>query len=334
MFDFQRIEEILKDEPKYRIKQVKQSLFVDLIDDWAGATTLPAKLRERLGAEALLKIEAEVKESKDKHTAKALITLDDGLKIETVLMRHEDKRHTVCVSSQVGCPLGCLFCATGRLGFKRNLSAGEIAGQVLFFSRRLKQAGERVSNVVFMGMGEPFLNYENVMAGIKILRDPEGMNLGARRLSISTAGIVDGIKKFTAEDTEINLAISLHAAINEKRSQLMPVNKKYPLAKVMAAVSDYVKKTRRRVMFEYLMIDGVNDTDEDARALVELMDKPLYFVNLIRFNPTGNFKPSKAERLKVFKEMLQKNKIDVTQRWSYGQDIDAACGQLAAKSKC
>ncbi|MDD4995609.1 MAG: 23S rRNA (adenine(2503)-C(2))-methyltransferase RlmN [Patescibacteria group bacterium] len=331
MFYFEQAVEILRGEPKYRLNQMKQAVFIDLIDDWQKATILPAELREKLARVAPLEIDAKMHVSRDQGTVKALVELADGLKIETVLLQHEDERNTVCVSSQVGCPLACLFCATGRMGLRRDLNPGEIVGQVILFSRYLKKSGGRITNLVFMGMGEPFLNYDNVMAAINILRDKDGLNIGVRRFSISTAGVVPGIRRFTAEDTDINLAISLHAAMQEKRVRLMPIAKKYPLDELMAEVAQYAGKTRRKVMFEYLMIDGVNDTDEDARALARLMNNPLYFVNLIRFNPTGNFLASKAERIKAFKEILAQAGVNVTQRWSFGQDIEAACGQLAGK---
>ncbi len=258
-------------------------------------------------------------------------SVKDGSKIESVLMKHEDGRRTVCVSSQVGCSVGCKFCATGQQGFKRNLTSGEIIEQVLFFARLLKKTKEKVTNVVFMGMGEPFLNYDNVIGAIKILNDKNGFNLGSRHFSISTAGIVEGIEKLSEEKLQVNLAISLHAPNNELRSKLMPINKIYPIEKILAAVDDYIKKTNRKVMFEYLMINGVNDSEEEAEELVKILKKPLYFINLISFNPVGHsdFKPSPGWKIKKFKEVLEKNDIPVTQRYRFGREIKAACGQLA-----
>ncbi len=324
--------ELFKKEPKYRSGQAKKALFHDLIQNWQEATALPVSLREELNKKHPIEISSETFVSKDGNTVKALFVLKDNLKIEAVLMRHKDKRNTVCVSSQVGCPLGCVFCATGKLGFKRNLEVWEIVGQVLFFARYLKKTGEKVTNIVFMGMGESFLNYENVIGAIKVLNDKEGFNLGARHFSISTVGIIEGIVKLAEEKLQINLAVSLHAPDDKLRSELMPINKKYPIKKILIAVDDYIKKTRRRVMFEYVMIKDLNDSDGQAKALADLMRKPLYFVNLISYNFTGIFKPSAPARIKKFKEILEKGSVSVTQRHRFGEDVNAACGQLVAKN--
>jgi len=325
-----RIEKVLVDEPKFRKKQVKQLVFCDLIENWSEATTLPESLRKMLNEKYPLEIEAENFVSQDGTTIKALITMEDGLKIESVLMRHKN-RNTVCVSSQVGCPLDCIFCATGQMGFKRNLDKWEIVEQVLFFARLLKKESQKVTNIVFMGMGEPFLNYENVIGAIRILNDKEGFNLGARHFSISTVGITEGIQKLADEKLEVNLAISLHAPNNELRSKMMPINKKYPIARIFEAVDEYIKETRRRVMFEYIMIKDVNDSDDCARDLAKLTKRKLFFVNLIEYNPTGIYKRSVQERIKKFRQILENEGVTVTQRWHFGQNIKAACGQLAAK---
>lgn len=326
------LEEILKDKPAYRIKQIKRLIFKDLIADWQDATTLPKALRQKLAQKMPLNINGEVFASKDNETAKALITLVDNFKIESVLMRHKDGRNTICVSSQVGCPLKCAFCATGRMGFKRNLKSWEIIEQVIFFARYLALKKEKITNIVFMGMGEPFLNYGNVLAAIKNLNDSEGFGLGARHFSISTVGITEGILRLAKEKIAVNLAISLHAPDDKLRSEIMPVNNKYSLEKIMEAVNIYVSETHRRVMFEYIMIKNVNDSYECAEKLSRIMTNPAYFVNLISYNPTGLFKPSQGERIKKFKEILEKNHINVTQRYRFGGDIDAACGQLAGKA--
>lgn len=331
--NLENIKLILEGQPKFRYKQVYQAIYNDLIGDWMENSTLPLSLREELNQECPLEIQAELFGSEKSETQKALLTLADNNKVETVLMRHEDGRCTVCVSSQVGCPLGCAFCATGKLGFKRNLTVDEIISQVLFFARLLKKENIRVSNVVFMGMGEPFLNYDNVMAAIKILNDKDIFNIGARHISISTSGVIEGINKFIKEDLQINLAISLHAPNDNLRAQLMPIDRKYPLPRLMDVIEKYVKLKSRQVMFEYLLIDGINDQDEHARELAVLMKNPLYTVNLIRYNPTGSFEPSSAARIKKFKNLLLREGIKVTQRYSFGQDISAACGQLAARSK-
>ncbi len=326
------LEKILAKEPPFRLKQVKRAIFRDLVEDWSRVTTFPLPLREKLKEKYPLRIQAKTFASEDNKTVKAVISLKDNLKIETVLMHHKNKRNTICVSSQVGCPLGCIFCATGKSGFKRNLEDFEIVEQVLFFARYLKKEKQKVTNVVFMGMGEPFLNYDNVLGAIKALNDKEGFNLGARRFSISTVGIIEGIKKLAEEKLEVNLAISLHAPNDILRSKIIPINKKYPLSDILKAVDGYIKKTRRRVMFEYIMIKGLNDSDEHAKELTELMKKRrLSFVNLISYNPTGVFKPSLGTRIKKFKDILEKAGIAVTQRYRFGQDIRGACGQLAAK---
>jgi len=325
------LEEVLKREPAYRLRQIKKAIFQNLIENWSQATDLPLSLRERLDEEFPLSINGKFTLSKDQRTAKALITLKDGLQIEAVLMRYPDGRNTVCVSSQVGCPLGCKFCATGQMGFKRNLEIFEIVEQVLFFARYLKNLGKKITNIVFMGMGEPFLNYENVLGAIRILNDKEGFNLGARKISISTVGIVEGIEKLTKEKLQINLAISLHAPNEKLRTELMPINKKYALKVIFQAVDNYIKKTNRKIMFEYLMIKNVNDSDECAKKLAKLLKKQLYFVNLISYNPTGIFQPSPQGRIKKFKEILKKEGILVTERYRFGRGIKAACGQLATE---
>ena len=329
--DFLKFQKLFDAEPRYRFGQAKKALFQDLIESWQEAAVLPLELREKLNKECSIGILAKEFVSKGKNTIKALIALNDGLKIEAVLMKHQARRNTVCVSSQVGCPLNCLFCATGKMGFERNLEVWEIVEQVLFFSRLLKKSKEKITNVVFMGMGEPFLNYQNVMEAIRILNDKEGFNLGARHFSISTAGITEGIGALAREKLQINLAISLHAAADEARSKLMKVNNKYPIGKILRAVDDYIKKTKRRVMFEYIMIKDFNDSAEDAQKLAVLMKKPLRFVNLVSCNPTEDLKPSLPLSVKRFKEVLEKNSVTVTQRYRFGQDIEAACGQLAAK---
>jgi len=319
-----KLKQILSKYPSFREKQVKRHLYKELVTDWDASTVLPKELKEELKKEVPLDIKAETTSSSD--TQKATISLIDGLVSETVVMRHKDKRSTVCVSSQVGCSLGCKFCATGQMGLKRNLTSGEIVEQVLFFARK-----EKVTNIVFMGMGEPFLNYDNVIEAIRILNDPQGFNLGARSFSISTAGIIEGIEKLSRENLQINLAISLHAPNNTIRSKLMPVNKKYPLEKLMEAVEEYIQKTKRQVMFEYILIKGVNDSEENAKELSGIMKNHLYFVNLISYNPTGTFKPS--TNIKKFKQILEERGVKVSQRYSFGQDIKSACGQLTTRTK-
>jgi len=329
----ENLERILADQPKYRVKQAYRAIFFDLVDDWSAVSNLPLALRQTLSIGCDLRIAGQIFVARNQGTVKALITLVDGLKIETVLLRHSDGRNTVCVSTQVGCPMGCSFCATGAMGFKRNLTQWEILEQVLFFSRELKPKNQKVSNVVFMGMGEPFLNYDNVLAAIRIINDPDYFNLGARRISISTSGVIEGIKKITQEGLQVNLAISLHAPNDALRSELMPVNRRYPLKELLAAVTDYAEKTNRKVMFEYLLIDRVNDSSANAQELAQKMKNKLFMVNLIPYNETGKFKPSPGPVIKVFKSILEEAGVNVTQRYTFGQDIDASCGQLATKNK-
>ena len=361
--DLQILDKIMAGEPAFKLKQAKEAIFKNLIDDWSQATNLPLALRQKLNQECPLLINAEFFESADKNSVRCLLTLKDGLKTETILMRHGDGRNTICVSSQIGCPLGCVFCATGDMGFKRNLDAMEIVEQVLLFARYLKketddspfekgglrgilenkssptllsQRGEenRINNVVFMGMGEPFLNYENVLEAIKILNNKEGLSIGARHISISTIGITEGIEKLSDEPLQINLAISLHAPNDELRSRIVPANKKYPIDKIFEAIKEYIKKTGRKLMIEYIMIQRLNDAPAQARELAKLIKKhkiTLCFINLISCNPTGIFKPSPRESIKAFKKILENNKIIVTQRYRFGQEIKGACGQLTGK---
>jgi 23S rRNA (adenine2503-C2)-methyltransferase len=333
--DVSKLEATLKGEPKYRHQQVYEAIYKKLISDWSEATNLSKELREKLSADCDIGIKAKLFTAKDGSTEKALITLNDGEKIETVLMKHSSvdaERRTVCVSSQVGCALGCKFCATGQLGCKRSLTADEIVEQVLFFARKLQAVDEKITNLVFMGMGEPFLNYDNVLAAIKIMNDQEGMNIGARRFSISTVGIVPGIGKLAAEGIEVNLAISLHAASDRLRETIIPIAKKYPIKKILGAVDDYMKKTNRKVMFEYLMLAGVNDSEKEALSLAKIMNKKNYLVNLVRYNDTGAFQSSSGNQIKKFKNILEASGVEVTLRSSFGSEINAACGQLALKN--
>jgi len=335
--DLTNLEKVLEKEPKYRLVQAKEAIYKNFISDWSEATFFTKDLRDELNKECPLKIEADVLVSKSEDSVKARITLKDGLMIEAVIMRHEDGRNTVCVSSQVGCPLGCLFCATGKMGFKRNLTPDEIIEQVIFFNRYLKKitlseaegSANRVTNVTYMGMGEPFLNYENVLESVKILNDHRYFNIGVRSISVSTAGIIEGIKKLSEESLHINLAISLHAPNDKLRRELMPIDKKYPLPEVLKAVDEYIEKTKRKVMFEYVLIKDVNDSDKHAQELASIMGKKLYFVNLILYNDTGAYKASTTGRVKGFRAVLERLKIRYTQRHRFGDDISAACGQFA-----
>ena len=323
---YENLVDAFKNEPIYRLKQAQKAIFVQLIENWDEATTFSKPLRQLLKKDFPLAINAEISHSENGQTQKALLTLDDGSRIESVLMRHQ-KRNTVCISTQVGCPLGCKFCATGKMGFTRNLTDWEIILQALLFGRNLKEEGAKITNLVLMGMGEPFLNYDSTISAINLLHTQ--MGLGARRFSISTAGIPEGIRKLAEQPLEINLALSLHAPNDELRSKLMPINDRYSLTEVIAAVNDYLAKTRRKVMFEYLMIDGVNDQPEHAQQLIRIARGKLVNINLIPYNPTGPFKPSSKTQLVKFRNLLEKAGLSVTQRFEFGQKINAACGQLA-----
>lgn len=312
----------------YRDKQINHAIYKELIDNWQKATSLPKNLRDQLNKDIPLEIKASLFESKN--SKKALIHLEDNNAIESVLMQYQG-RNSVCVSSQIGCPMACKFCKTGTMGLIRNLTADEIVLQVLYFARLLKSTNQKIDNVVFMGMGEPFLNYENVISAIKILNDKDKFNLGARHISISTCGITRGIEKLSQENIQVNLALSLHAPSSSLRSTLMPVNNKQPLPLVLKAIQKYISQTNRKVMFEYIMIKGVNDSKENALELSRLMKNPLYMVNLIPYNPTGVFTASSIQTIQEFKSILIKNGVRATQRFSFGQDINAACGQLAVK---
>ena len=325
-------------EPKFRLSQAKKAVYGQLISSWDEATTFPYELRTKLMTAvpmSSLEVVREVASTRG-DTTKVAFKLADGNVIETVLMQHYGERNTVCVSSQAGCPMKCSFCATGTMGLKRNLTTEEIVDQVLHFGRMLKGRGERVTNMVFMGMGEPMHNYDNVMAACRILNDQKGFSLGARHISISTCGIVAGINRMADEDLQVNLAISLHAPNDEMRTRMMPVNRAYPLAKLMASVEAYIQKTKRKVMFEYLLIKGWNDSLETADELATLMTYPLYHVNLIKYHTTdvpgeGVLETSPREQRSAFMDRLMKKGVSVTHRITFGEDIDAACGQLANK---
>lgn len=330
----EKLKEILKDFPAFRFKQAQDLIFKNLIESWDEATNLPADMKEKLKNEFPILIKANIQKADNKNSIKAALEMEDGKKIETVLMKHKDGRNTVCVSSQVGCPLGCLFCATGKIKFQRNLEAYEIITQALFFARLLKKENKKITNIVFMGMGEPFLNYEEVIKAIEIMNEKNKFNIGARKISISTVGLSDGIRKLTKENLQINLALSLHASNDKLRSEIIPINKKHPLKKMIQACQHYLEKTKRRLMIEYVLIKNVNDSIKHAEELSSLLKNnfaDLYFVNLIKYNDTKEFKAPDAKKIEAFKKILKKNKIPFVERYRLGQDIDAACGQLAGK---
>jgi 23S rRNA (adenine2503-C2)-methyltransferase len=322
----------------YRLRQLYQAATKELLDDVSEVTTLPQQLRTQLRERgvtfALLEL-VTVQHSRDAQTAKGLFRLKDGKEVEAVLMEHHGDRTTLCISSQAGCAFGCAFCATGQAGFGRNLSAVEIFDQARFFAREARRRGKRITNVVFMGMGEPFHNYDNVMNSVALLNDPHGFGLGHRHITISTVGVVDKIDAFAGEGIQVNLAISLHAPTDALRSELMPINRRFPIPVLMAACERYVAKTHRKVFFEYVMLAGVNDDDASAHALAKLMRGRLYHVNLIPYNttPDGPFAATSDERIWKFAAILDAAGVPVTVRQNMGRDIAAACGQLQVETQ-
>ena len=320
----------VRGEPAYRLKQAYAALTGSLIRDWEEATPLPKGLRESLAAEvpaATLTLERTFQASDG--TRKYLFYTHDGHAIETVMIP-EKGRNTVCISTQIGCPMGCTFCATGLLGIKRNLKAREIAEQVFVAARDV--APERISNVVVMGMGEPFLNYNEMILALKVLNDPDGFGLAARHIAASTSGLVDKIRRYADEPEQFHLAISLHTPFEEQRKEIMPVASRHPIPELMSAARYYIEKTNRKLFFEYTLLAGVNDTDEHVEALATGLDHPLYHLNLLRFNWTDTgYSATSKRRAKEFLEYAKDLGISATLRPSRGNDIDAACGQLAAK---
>ncbi|MCJ7694385.1 MAG: 23S rRNA (adenine(2503)-C(2))-methyltransferase RlmN [Anaerolineaceae bacterium] len=332
--DFSDLQEWVKTqgEPGYRASQIWEGLYKHCSSCFSDITNLSQTFRERLennfqfsGLSPLTEI---MSDNGDTH--KTLFELQDGSKIETVLMRYRN-RLTVCLSTQAGCAMGCTFCATGQMGFSRNLTSGEIISQVLHYERKLRVQSETLTNVVLMGMGEPFNNYESCLKALNTLNDPNGFGMGARRFTISTVGIIPKIRQFADENLQYNLAVSLHAANDELRSSLVPINRIYPLTSLIEACKYYVNTTHRRITFEYALIEGVNDSIQHARALVNLLRGILCHVNIISLNPTPDyeFHGSKEIQIKAFLEILSEKKISNTLRSRRGIEIQAGCGQLA-----
>ncbi len=318
-------------EPDYRIEQAYRALTRSLVRDWEEATNLPEGLRAALVAEAPAAVlELRRVSLATDGTRKYLFLTRDGHRIETVMIP-EKKRHTVCISTQVGCPMGCAFCATGLLGIERNLKAREIAEQVFVAARDI--APHRVSNVVVMGMGEPFLNYNETLKALRVLNDSDGFALAARRIAVSTSGLVERIERFADEPEQFHLAISLHTPFEEERRELMPVAARHPIPELMEAARYYIERTHRKLFFEYTLLAGVNDHPRHAEALSRLLDHPLYHLNLLRFNWTDTgFRATSKRTAREFLRYTRNLGLSATLRPSRGQDIDAACGQLAAKN--
>jgi 23S rRNA (adenine2503-C2)-methyltransferase len=317
-------------EPNYRLKQIYGALTKSLVRDWEEATNLPRDLRTALTDEApaaVLDLQ-RVSRATD-GTRKYLFHTHDRHAIETVMIP-EKGRHTVCISTQVGCPMGCKFCATGLMGIKRNLKAREIAEQVFVAARDV--APERISNVVVMGMGEPMLNYKETLKALKVLNDGDGFNLAARHIAVSTSGLIDKIRRYADEPEQFHLAISLHTPFEDERREIMPVASRHTIPELMNAARYFVDKTHRKLFFEYTLLAGVNDQPRHVEALAELLDHPLYHLNLLRFNWTDTgFSATSKRDAKEFLRYARELGLSATLRPSRGQDIDAACGQLAAK---
>ncbi len=318
-------------EPSYRASQIYGWLYSSLVWDYSQMSNLPQELRQKLSQLAPLPKIAALEESvsQDGLTVKTLFELEDGECIEAVLMSY-DNRHTACLSTQVGCAIGCPFCATGQAGFRRNLSASEILFQGFHYARRLKERGERLSNIVFMGMGEPLANYEATWCALQRLNSPSGFGIGARHITISTAGLVPGIERLSQESLQVRLAVSLHAAEDQLRDWLVPLNRRYPLPQLMAACHDYVHQTGRRITFEYVLIQRVNDSPEAAWELASLLKGLSTYVNLIPMNPISHpeYRPSSLGRVRAFVRVLEKAGLPYGLRQRRGVEIQAGCGQL------
>ncbi len=323
-------------EPAFRAKQVWAWLYRHHAANFDEMTNLSKPLRAKLAARAEIALPSPVAvlTSGDDETVKTLFNLGGTEEIEVVLMRY-DKRRTLCISTQAGCAMACPFCATGQMGFRRNLSAGEIVSQVLYYARMLRSTDEKVTNIVFMGMGEPLANYAATWEAVHRLNDPDGFGLGARHMTLSTVGLVPAIRQMSREPEQVGLAVSLHAPNDPLRDELVPVNRRYPLAMLMDAVRDYITITHRRVTFEYALMDGKNDSPRHADELATLLRGLLCHVNLIPLNPTDGspYGGSPAERVYAFRDRLQAAGIPVTVRIRRGIDIQAGCGQLRAKHR-
>lgn len=318
-------------QPHFRLKQLFQAVYKDGMESFASIQTLPKVLREALAQEPTTTLKPIHSALSKDGTIKTIFELSDGLQIEAVMIPNKNNR-TVCVSCQVGCAMKCAFCATGTMGIKRSLTADEMIDQVVYYNNLLRSKKEKVTNVVYMGMGEPMNNLKAVLDSIQVLHDGDGLGIGARKISVSTSGVVPGIKSITDFPLQINLALSLHAPNDAVRSKIMPVNRVFPLKVLMEACHAYVQKTHRKLMFEYVMLKGVNDSLDLAAELRDLAKQfvPLMQVNLIPFHPSSvDFTPTERKHILAFQKVLREENIPTTIRHSAGVDIAGACGQLA-----
>lgn len=328
---------------KFYGKEVFIWLHKKIVRNFDDMTNISLKDREILKENAYISLFNLLKYqvSKIDKTEKFLFSLEDGGTIETVLLRHKDSknkeiRNTLCVSSQVGCPVKCSFCATGQSGYMRNLNVSEILNQVYTVERRLKNKGENLNNLVFMGMGEPLLNIDNLSKALSIISNENGVNISKRKITISTSGIVPGIEKILLEKIPIELAVSLHSAINEKRDQIIPINKNFPLEDLSAVLVEYQKQTKRRLTFEYILIDNFNISEVDANALADFAHQFDHIINLIPYNEVDGVehkRPSVKKIERFYNYLKNVRKLNVTLRQEKGSDIDGACGQLRQRSK-
>ncbi len=320
-------------EKPFRARQLYEWIYLKKVYDFAQMSDLSKVFRDRLVAEYCLTLPQVFKEQDaEDGTVKLLLAMEDGAKVETVLMRY-DYGNVICVSSEVGCSMGCAFCASGLLKKERNLTAAEMTGEVIVMNQLLSKESENVSHIVVMGTGEPFDNYDNVLAFVHIMNEQRGLAIGARHITVSTCGLVEGIKKYANEGIQINLAISLHASNDETRKKLMPIAQRYSIAELLDAVRYYIDKAGRRVTFEYIMLKGVNDSLKDAEELARLLKGILCYVNLIPYNPVKEkpFERSENSATRAFSEKLNALGVNCTVRKEFGTDIDAACGQLRVK---
>lgn len=318
-------------DKKFRASQIYDFLYKKRVSDVLKFSNISKNIKEHLMENfSFYRLEVLAKQE-DIGVKKYLFRLFDGQMIETVLMYH-DYGISVCVSSQVGCNMGCKFCESGRLKKVRNLEAYEIVQQILLIE---EDTGDRISHVVVMGIGEPFDNYDNVMRFVNIINENKGIGIGSRHITISTCGLVPGIKKFMNEKGQVNLAISFHASNDKIRNEIMPISKVYNMNELLSSIREYIDKTNRRVTFEYILLDGINDSDENAKELAKILTGMNAYVNLIPYNETENmsFKRSRKVQIDRFYDILKKNKINVTVRREFGGKVDAACGQLRAKKK-
>lgn len=329
LLDLEELQNLVKElgQPAFRAKQLNEWIHEKNVCSFDEMTNLPVAMREKLSERFSFNVPVElVKQVSKDGSRKYLLQFADGVSVETVGMPNRNKL-AICISSQAGCAMGCAFCATGLAGLSRSLTAQEMVDQVLHVSRDF---GERVTSVVFMGQGEPFANFDATIDALRALNDPDGLAIGARHLTVSTCGVIPGIRRFAELPEQFTLAISLHSAVQGTRNQLMPGVKKYTLPRLHEAIQLYVEKTGRRPTYEFAMIDGINDTNPEMQALIDFCAGTLCHVNLIQLNniPDSPFRPSPIEKVETLQRRLTMHGVETTIRNSRGSDIDAACGQL------